>query len=511
MGSVPDFWVQKKRGLSPFFWKGIPGSILVSLSLIILAQLQPVMALPESNSIEFSNCTLLLPGTTRTTQARCGWLDVPENPEDPQSRQIKLHVALAPAAARNPAPDPLFVFAGGPGQAASEAYVILQPILQGIRKDRDIVLIDQRGTGQSNPLRCPMFEDVETLETAVDLELTREQTGICLEGLDGDPRFYTTTIAMQDYDKVRAAMGYETINLYGGSYGTRTAQVYLRLFPQRVRSIILDSVVPMDLILGSEHAMMLDRSVEETFTACKSDPDCNHLYGEGIDGLAGLFRDLREAPIDVDFTHPATGKQDTLTVTPDVLAVAIRFLSYSSETQAVLPLLISEAVTNGDLQRLASQAWMVLSGLSEQLSRGMELSVICSEDYPKMQDSDADTDTILGNNFLEVMKTSCGVWPQGDVPVDFHEPVSSDVPVLIITGTRDPVTPPSYADRTAESFSNSVVLKAQGLGHSVITNVCLRDIATKFISAGSLAELDTSCVAKIKPAPFFTSILGPNP
>lgn len=467
-------------------------------------------ALPDANTIEFSNCTLTLPGTVLTAPARCGWLEVAENPAAAAGRKIRLHVALAPAVSRAPQPDPLFFFAGGPGQAAGEAYVIIRPFLEKVRKNRDIVLIDQRGTGRSHPLKCPL-EETELLETTVDLERIGARTRACLEQLDADPRHYTTTIAMQDYEQVRKAMGYEQINLYGGSYGTRAAQVYLRLFPERVRSVILDSVVPMDLILGTEHARMLDRSVAMTLYDCAQDKQCNALFPDARSGLQDLIRRLREQPRAITFTHPITGKQEELTVTADILAVAIRFLSYSSETQAVLPLLIHEAVAADRLERLVSQALLIISGLEEQISRGMELSVICSEDYPFIPDNHDDSDTLIGSTFIHVLKTSCNIWPRGDAPADFHTPVTADVPVLLLTGTRDPVTPPAYAERTAAHFANSLVLTGAGLGHSVITHYCLRETATAFVELGAVHNLDTGCVRRIKPSPFFTSILGPDP
>jgi pimeloyl-ACP methyl ester carboxylesterase len=195
----------------------------------------------------------------------------------------------------------------------------------------------------------------------------------------------------------------------------------------------------------------------------------------------------------------------------DTLAVAIRFLSYASETQALIPLLIHEALTTGNLARLASQAILVMTGLNEMLSKGMELSVLCSEDYPFI-DLDADySSSLMGNIFLEIIDLQCKVWPHGDVPDGFHQAVASELPVLLMSGERDPVTPPQYAAQTAETFPNSLNLVAKGQAHSVMRNICLRDITTAFIENGSLEDLDTSCVENIKPAPFFTSLLGPDP
>lgn len=478
--------------------------------LIIMAQPTAVFALPDSNQIEFSNCMLALPGTSLTAKARCGSLEVAENPAEPAGRRIKLNIAIAQATGKSTEPDPVFFFAGGPGQASSEAWVIIQSTLNKIRKTRDIVMIDQRGTGGSNKLACES-EVEEDLNQEIDLELIRTETGKCLADLNGDPRFYTTSVAMGDYNLVRQAMGYDKINIMGVSYGTRAAQVYLRLFPETVRSVTLDSVVPMQLALGQEHAPMLDLSVQKVFRDCDVDESCRSLFPHQSEELKLLFAQLRNEPRQITIINPVSGEQQEMRLTADTLGVAIRFLSYSSESQALIPLLVHEALTTGDLSRLASQAILVMTGLNDMLARGMELSVLCSEDFPYI-DTDADhSHTLMGNLFLEVVDLQCNVWPRGEVPPDFHEPVVSDVPVLLMSGERDPVTPPHYAAQTAETFPNSLNLVAPGQAHSVMKNVCLRNITTEFIEKGTVENLDTACVEHILPAPFFTSLLGPDP
>lgn len=468
------------------------------------------LALPDSNQIEFSNCMLNLPGTNMTAAARCGSYEVAENPQDPDGKKIKLNIAIAPATGKASEPDPVFFFAGGPGQAASETWVMIRPVLNKIRKSRDIVMIDQRGTGQSNKLEC-VSEIEEDLNREIDLELIRTETEKCLAGLGGDPRFYTTTIAMGDYNLVRQAMGYEKINIMGVSYGTRSAQVYLKLFPDTVRTVTLDSVVPMQLALGQEHAPMLDRSVQSVFEDCAADETCNALFPHQAEELNALIGQLRNEPRQITIINPVSGEPQAMRLSAETLAVAIRFLSYASETQALIPLLVHEALTTGDLSRLASQAILVMTGLNEMLARGMELSVLCAEDYPFIDTSADYNDTLIGNLMLEIIELQCGVWPRGDVPQDFHEAVVSDLPVLLMSGERDPVTPPHYAALTAETFPNSLNLVARGQSHSVMKNICLRDITTDFITNGGIEDLDTSCVENIKPAPFFTSLLGPNP
>ncbi len=453
---------------------------------------------------------LSLPGTNLTAEARCGSLEVPENPADPQGRTISLKIAVAPATGSATEPDPVFFFAGGPGQAATETWVMLRSALRQIRKKRDIVMIDQRGTGSSNKLACESDLE-EDLNQQIDLDLLRSETEKCLAALNGDPRLYTTTIAMGDYNRVRIAMGYDKINLMGVSYGTRAAQVYLRLFPASVRSVTLDSVVPMQLALGQEHAPMLDHSVQTVFADCARDETCNSLFPRHAQELNALFMQLRDEPQQITITNPVSGKPQGMYLSADTLAVAVRFLSYSSETQALIPLLVHEALTTGDLSRLASQAILVMSGLNEMLSRGMELSVLCSEDFPFIDFSADYSVTLMGNLFLQIIDLQCKVWPRGEVPDGFHEPVVSDLPVLLMSGERDPVTPPLYAKRTAETFSNSLNLIARGQAHSVMKHSCLLGITTDFIEKGSIEELDTSCVEHIQPAPFFTSLLGPDP
>jgi pimeloyl-ACP methyl ester carboxylesterase len=477
---------------------------------VLMALPGTVLALPDTNQIEFSNCTLELPGTNHTAGARCGSLQVPENPDEPDGRTISLNIAIAPATGKTTEPDPVFFFAGGPGQAASETWVMLQPVLKKIRKKRDIVMIDQRGTGKSNKLACEFVVE-EDLNQEIDLDFVREETERCLAALDGDPRFYNTTIAMGDYNLVREAMGYDEINIMGVSYGSRAAQVYLRLFPETVRTVTLDSVVPMQLALGQEHALVLDESVQTVFRDCAADQTCSGLFPHQAEELNALFKQLRDEPQLVTIINPVTGEPQEMHLSAETLGVAIRFLSYASETQALIPLLVHEALTTGDITRLASQALLVMTGLNEMLAKGMELSVSCSEDYPYMDLSADYSDSLMGNILLEIVELQCGIWSYGEAPEGFHEPVISDKPVLLMSGERDPVTPPKYAAQTAETFSNSLNLVARGQAHSVMKNICLRDITTEFIEKGSVEDLDTSCVEDIRPAPFFTSLLGPDP
>jgi pimeloyl-ACP methyl ester carboxylesterase len=482
-------------------------SITFALALLCI---DPAQAQESTPSLELSPCELRLPGTGLTAPAECGWFEVAENPAAPDGKKIKLRVARVPAQGRDVEPDPLVLFAGGPGQAATEAWLIVAPAFRKLAENRDVLLIDQRGTGQSNALRCRQIAlDEALLLEWEDLERTTQE---CLDGLAGDPRYYTTTIAMQDYDQVREALGYEQLNLFGVSYGTRAAQVYMRLFPERVRTVVLDSVVPQTLALGSEHAEKLDQALDRVLDACESDPECREAYPNTRENLRVMAETVKANPEMITINHPLTGQPQELEFDGDLLAAAIRFLTYSAETQALLPLLIHEAASTGDYRRIASQLMITASGLSESIAQGMELSVVCAEDFPRFPDDiDSGDSYLMGNSMLRSSQIQCDIWPRGEVPGDFNQPIESDIPVLLLSGEYDPVTPPEYADQVLSHLGNATHLVAPGQGHSVSGKGCLGQLITEFIVAADSSELDTSCISQLQASPWFMSLTGPKP
>jgi pimeloyl-ACP methyl ester carboxylesterase len=493
----------KTAGMMKFF----PKILCAGLALAPFATL--AQEEPDASGLGLETCELVVPGTPLSTVGQCGWLQRPENPNEPDGRQIDIRVARIPARGRVAEPDPLVFFAGGPGQAATESWPIVAGALRKATENRDVLLVDQRGTGQSNPLKCPQIELEEAL--MADWEQLEPSTRACLEALDGDPRFYTTTIAMADIDAAREALGYEKVNLYGGSYGTRAAQVYYRLYPDRVRSIVLDGVVPQTLGLGTEHAIKLDQAIYRVLAACDADPTCAEKFPGAADLLLDLILRTNEAPVEVTVEHPTTGQPFTLTFNREVLASALRFLTYSPETQAMLPMLIHEAATENRFDRLASQMLITATGLQQSIAQGMEMSVMCAEDYPLFPPEPPANDTLLGNLMERVVHIQCGVWPKGPVPEDFNEPVGGDVPLLLLSGELDPVTPPEYADQVAVHFDNATHLVAPGQAHIVATRGCMGDLVSQFIMDGGAENLETDCMANLKPSPFFISLTGPSP
>jgi pimeloyl-ACP methyl ester carboxylesterase len=445
--------------------------------------------------------------------AECGTLSVPEDRSRPESRRIDLRIAIVRAVSRNPAPDPLVFFTGGPGQAATESYVTVRAAFRRIQRDRDILLVDQRGTGGSNPLRCPTTEASDP--ALLDEALVRPWVEKCLQGLEGDPRFYLTTHAMDDLDEVREALGYDRVNLYGVSYGTRAALTYLRKYPERVRAVILDGVAPPTEALGLDVAKDAERAMNLMIARCDTEPACREAFPDLEKELDRLMERL-STPVEVSLRHPRTGAQETLHLSSGMAAYAIRLLSYGQETASLVPLLLRSAA-DSDYEPLAAQFLLVTTQVGETISDGMGISVICSEDFPFLDEEVAEErnrDTYLGSMQTDSLSLVCPLWPRGEIPQDFKAPLRSRTPILLLSGEADPVTPPENAEQTLSdlgSAETALHLVAPGQGHVVIHRGCIPRLAEEFLDAGSVSGLDASCVEAIAPMAFFTTFAGPTP
>ncbi len=489
-------------------------TLLISIIILLFVALaacrgqETTPAAEDAPGIPLEDCILSAPGSPTRTPAQCGTFTVYEDRAAGAGRQIDLRIAVLPAISRNPAPDPLFFLTGGPGQAATESFLLLQRAFMRLNQDRDIVLIDQRGTGQSHPLRCTPPE-----ETAAD-SATTDLLAACLAQLDADPRFYTTSIAMADLDAVREALGYEQINLYGVSYGTRAAFTYMRAYPGRVRTVVLDGVAPPQLALGLGLATDAQRALDLIFTRCAADPDCQEKFPALEATFAALMADLTANPADVSLRHPITGEMFEMTLEPGMVAGAVRLLSYAPESVALLPLLLHNAQTKGELNLLAAQYLIITHELETSITNGMGFSVLCAEDVPFFtaeQAAIANEGTFIGNGETDNLLEICEVWPRGDTPPDFKDAVSGDWPVLLLSGEYDPVTPPAYGDLAAETLPNSLHIVAPGQGHNVVGRGCIPKLTRSFIETGTLEDLDTACAAESAPFPFFVNFSGPTP
>jgi len=345
------------------------------------------------------------------------------------------------------------------------------------------------------------------------LEELEESLRDCLANLSGDPRFYTTTIAMQDLDAVREAMGYDRINIYGVSYGTRAALTYLQSFPQRVRAMVLDGVVPQDLALGMTWARDAQRSFDLMVGRCAEDPACGERFPKLAESLPGLLEWLEEEPVRLTLDHPVSGQPMDVELAAETLAVIVQRFSYVPQTVALLPLLLHDAYESRDLRRLAAQA-VIAEQIGGNMATGMSNSVLCSEDEPFFDGEEAarlSEGTYLADLQTELLKLICSIWPRNEAPAGFKAAVVSAVPALLLSGEADPVTPPEYGDRVAATLSRSRHWVAPGIGHNVLPHGCVADLVEEFIEAGAAEDLDPSCIADIEPSPFFLSPAGPTP
>ncbi|MEJ5224707.1 MAG: alpha/beta hydrolase [Anaerolineales bacterium] len=454
-------------------------------------------------SMNLQPCPLKV-GQDNQVQALCGTLPVPENPNDPQGRTISLNVVVLPAVKRIPEPDALFLLAGGPGQAATEAFPALLAAFFTIHQTRDIVMVDQRGTGKSNPLRCLDDEDESLAEDAA-----LEKLKACPAALDADLRYYTTEIAMADLDAVRAALGYETINLYGASYGTRAALTYLRLYPDRVRSLILDAVVDPSFILLLDSAHDGQAALDQFFARCQADAACREAFPSLRSDFDTLLVRLEKEPVELSIRHPITAQPLDLTLTRSLLLDLVFSILYSPDLSATLPLTLRTAYQEGNYAPLVSLAYMLDVGLYD----GMFYAVTCTEDAPLIQPEEAarrSAGTLFGDRTAQFLSV-CADWPRGQVSADFRAPIRSDVPVLIFSGEADPITPPRHAERLLEGLPNSLHLVFDESGHGNIANRCSAGIVEAFVKSASIEGLDVACVPGVRPAPFFTNFNGPRP
>jgi pimeloyl-ACP methyl ester carboxylesterase len=475
-------------------------SALAALGTAAFAMAQP-QAEPAAFALE--RCRLET-DSVPAVFAACGTLRVPENPAAPDGPTIELFVARVAALTATPRPDPLVLIAGGPGQSTVDFYLELRGAFEQARRDRDIVLVDQRGTGRSaEGFGCKTPEDL-ALDTAGP-EVLERVIDECRRALTHDPRFYTTSVAVQDLDRARAALGIDRWNVYGVSYGTRVAQHYVRRFPEHTRSVVLDGVVPPELALGPDVAPEAQRALTQIFARCAADEGCGARFAD----LPAHFRELlaRLDTAAAEHTEPAPPLSGL------ELRALVRFMSYGAPTVALLPVLLHEAYT-GNYAPLASHAKTTLRDLPESLSFPMSNSVTCTEDVPFF-DADAGDgldDTYLGTAIVDALRLICGRWPVGERDADFKQPVVSDAPVLLLSGDNDPITPPAYAERViAGGLTNSKHVIGHNQGHGLVGVGCVPRVLRAFLERPTPSELDASCLDDEPATPFFLSLLGPAP
>lgn len=483
-----------------------PG-LLVSLASLLFGG--PVAHAAESRP-GLQACRL--PGVTH--DAFCGVLRRPLDPALPQGTQIDLHYAVLPALARNRKPDPVLFFAGGPGQSAMALAGPVGRMLTRLSNRRDVVLIDQRGTGRSAPLFCdelPPGAPLAEVAGTTKMIARMQACGAQLQKLPhGDLRHYTTVVAMQDADAVRQALGAAQVNVVGGSYGTRAVLEYMRQFPQQVRRAVIDGVAPPDMVLPASFSTDNQAALDAVFAACEAEQACRQRHPTLRADFTALLASL---PREVKVLHPLTGRPDRLTLTRDELLGLVRGPLYVPALAAALPQAMSDAAA-GRFEALLglASAFGGGGGRAMRMAEGMHFSVVCAEDLPRLAQAADAPGADFGDTFAAQYRRICEGWPRGAVPAAFYSLPAAPAATLVLSGGADPVTPPRHGERVAKALGakarHTVVPQA---GHGVMALPCMRDVLFRFIDAetdDAALQVDAGCARQVPRPPAFVPLLA---
>jgi pimeloyl-ACP methyl ester carboxylesterase len=491
---------------------------LAVIALSVSSLTSPVAASTPASarvSKSFTPCRLSDPLKLQSIEAECAEITVPES-DAAGAKWITLSVARVPAINRRKQTDPIVLLAGGPGQGAQLSFTAVSTVFSRTGRQRDIVLLDQRGTGRSNMLSC-VTESRSTAETfASDTATFVKLNEKCLEKLrsTSDLGAYTTSHAVRDLDAVRALLGYEKLNFYAASYGTRVAQHYARRYPERVRSMVLDGVVAPETVLGPDISLDAQVALDGIWKRCEADKPCRDRFGDLRSKTMTLQNVLKTKPQRVEIPNPRTGTTESFDFGAEQLAVVLRFGSYDQYFSAMLPLVVTEAA-RGNFHPIGGLFLMTAGSVQDMIAVGMHNSVVCSEDVPRYGtvsvDRAAVAATYLGTGFLDALPQICRNWPRGLVDGDFFEPLISDVPTLLLSGSLDPVTPPDDAERVARSLKSSRHLVLEGSGHGQLAIPCMERVLADFYSNADPKALDVRCLDRRVQPPFWISLAGPTP
>jgi pimeloyl-ACP methyl ester carboxylesterase len=442
-------------------------------------------------------------------EVQCGVVKRPLDPVKPTGAQIDVHFIVVPAMARNKQPDAVLLLAGGPGQSAISIAAGVLPRLQRLNNRRDLVFVDQRGTGISAPLECPdesKLPVAEALDSAQQLARLQACQAQLTKLPYGDLRFFTTTVAMQDMDAVREALAVPQWNLIGASYGTRAALDYLRQFPSKVRRTVIDGVAPPDMVLPASFSIDGQAALDAVFAACDKEAACARRYPALRADWQALLNSL---PRDITVSHPLTGLPERFTLRRDTLLHSVRSPLYVPAFAAALPTAIHTAATTGRFEGLLGLGGALGSGKGSKLAMGMHFSVVCAEDVPRLYLLKTEAGTDFGNSDATLYRTVCKTWPRGEVPPAFYTIPPATSPVLLLSGGADPATPPRHGERMAKALGQQAQhIVVPEAGHGVMGIGCMRDVIFRFVDAKTDAQAlpqDASCATKIPRPPAFVT------
>lgn len=433
--------------------------------------------------------------------ARCGVIERAENPDRPDGRRLPIHVLVIPATGGSSLKDPIVPLNGGPGEATINTAAAYAERFATLLRDRDLVLIDQRGTGQSAPLQCNLYAADEAAMNLRDF-FPPAAVKRCQEALQSraDLRQYTYSQFADDLEHVRRALGYGPLNLFAGSYGTRAAQIYMRAYPQSVRTAYLGSVVPLDVTTPLPLAKTAQEALEKTFAACDADADCHAAFPDLREEFRAILARLDSGSVIV----PIPGRDEKATLDRGRFAEWLRARLYRPSSATIIPWVIHRAYL-GDWGPVVEG---ILSGAEERdsaASFGLFFSITCNDDIAFLREADIVPETqgtFLGDYRVRQQQAACRDWPMVAMPADYRTPVRSPVPTLFISGDSDPATPLWFTTRVAAGFTNRAEIVVAGHGHTEWNN-CVATHYERLIRSGSVESLENSCDAASRP-PFKT-------
>lgn len=433
-------------------------------------------------------------GERAGARAECGQLLVPENRTTGLGRRIPINIIVLRAEQRG-ARTALFLLAGGPGQGSTSMTLTANSWMAPLRASMDMVLMDQRGTGGSNALPCET--DIATNPAAAfghvrDPDMIKR----CLAALQprADLTQYTTDAAVADMEDLRVALGYDSIAMYGGSYGTRIAQAYLRRHPDRTRAVVIDGVLPFDVGGPLSYARSLDGSIDRMLANCRETPACQQANPSLAGDLDRILKRLDQAPAKAT-VRPSSSDAVTVTMTRGDFLYAMRGMLYNPGAQDQLPPLITQAAATGDLSVFAQRYWSRAVSMTHEISYGMHLSVLCPEDVNVLTDARIKAETgatRIGDYIVNEYRVACALWPKATVAPDFRTPVTARVPVLLVSGKYDPVTPPEFGERIAKSLPLARTIVVSTSGHGSAAG-CPRAAALYVLAKGTLEGMPEVC------------------
>lgn len=468
-------------------------------------------AAAQTPAAQMEPCTI--PGLDEP--ARCGTVQVPENRGQPGGRMLSLKVVVVPAPGQARTRNAITFFAGGPGQSATPMAGDMPPIFHGLREGRDMLFVDQRGTGGSAPLGCDL-RDPANPQSYLDDFLPLHRTTACRDSLarNADLTRYTFPELAHDVEAVRRALGYEKLDLWGGSMGTRAAQVYLRMYPGSVRTVVMQGLVPPSFLQPATYAADTEAALTNLARACREDAACAAAFPDPVGEAHAVAARLETQRGVAEVVDVESGRIVRLSISRGTFAETIRKMMYDPSSASLVPFIIHRAY-QGDFRPAIRYGLADRRGGSTGISWGLYLALGCTEDLPYIDQAAAAREngrTLLGDYRVRQQVAACEGWPRGTMPADYHQPVSSDVPVLLVSGEFDPVTPPHAAEATARAFPNSTHLLIPGAAHGYggMEGVeCVDSLIVEFVRRGTGEGLDASCLQRVRRPPFVLEVPEP--